>query len=149
MGKSWNLSMAEAKCVPDLLPYLQKRINSMCVSTAEFRYSHSKTRLSDYKAHHTLEQAGSPDSPSGPFLGPTKQLLWLSPGFLQAFSLVYKVLHLTQAARSSSKRCPPLSFLSKNNSPKLSLRQLFQVLITQGRFRLGVQAPTRALPGCS
>lgn len=148
MGKSWNLSMAEAKCSPNLLPYLQKHINFMCVSTAEFHYSHSKTQLSDYEAHHTPEQSGSPDSPSDPFLGPTKQLLWLRPGFPQAFSLMYKVLYLTQAARSSSKRCPPLSFLSKNNSPKLSLRQLFQVLITQGRFRVGVQAPTRALPSC-
>lgn len=101
----------------------------VCVSTAEFHYSHSKMWLCDCK---TVEQGWISRQSSWPFLRP----------FPQGTRFLYK----TQAAWSSSrKRCPPLSFISKNTSPKLFLRHLFQVLITQGRFRPDAQGSCRGI----
>jgi len=73
-------------------------------------------------------------------------ILRLSPGFPLAFSLRYKVLYMTQAARSSSsKMCLPLSLISKNNSPKLPPSSRFSSL-RAGSGQVP-WAPTGALPG--
>lgn len=116
----------------------QIRQLSAYTATTEFHCS----QLPGQKAHLTPPPGwdGSPGTPSGLFSVPTTHLLGPSPGFPQASPLRYKVLHLIPAVRSSSsKRCPPLPFISKTSSPKLSIRHLFHFIIMQGGCKLDAQ----------